>query len=59
MILVNSFEKRFGNLYGKGVWSKLGKRAATIDRNVVALASFNGEHTTMWYLLNHLCFDYN
>nr|CAB3448574.1 unnamed protein product [Digitaria exilis] len=42
MILVNSFEKRFGNLYGKGVWSKLGKRAATIDRNVVALASFNG-----------------
>nr|CAB3503201.1 unnamed protein product [Digitaria exilis] len=42
MILVNSFEKRFGNLYGKGVWSKLGKRAAIIDRNVVALASFNG-----------------
>jgi len=47
MILVNSFEKCFGDLHGKGVWSKLGKRAAIIDRNVVALASFNGECTTM------------
>ncbi|CAL5063727.1 unnamed protein product [Urochloa decumbens] len=43
MILVNSFEDRFGDIYGEGVWGKFSKRAAyTIDCNVVALASFNG-----------------
>jgi hypothetical protein len=26
-----------------GVWSKLSRRASNIDRNVVALASFNGD----------------
>lgn len=50
MILVNSFEQRFGDLHGKGVWRKFGKRADIIDRNVVALASFNGECTMMSHL---------
>jgi len=44
VILVNTFEDTFGNIYGKGVWRKLsGKAASSIVRNVVALASFNGE----------------
>ncbi|XP_022680067.1 uncharacterized protein LOC101762774 [Setaria italica] len=42
MILVNSFEDTFGDIRGKGVWKKFSKRA-NINRNVVALASFNGE----------------
>uniref|UniRef100_K3YRG5 Uncharacterized protein n=1 Tax=Setaria italica TaxID=4555 RepID=K3YRG5_SETIT len=43
MILVNTFEETFGDMCGKGVWSKLsGKAAFSIRRNVVALASFNG-----------------
>ncbi|KAF8780870.1 hypothetical protein HU200_000824 [Digitaria exilis] len=44
MILVNTFEEPFGDMHGKGVWSKLGKKAhSRINRSVVALASFNGE----------------
>ncbi|CAN6274066.1 unnamed protein product [Urochloa humidicola] len=47
VILINNFEDTFGNIYdkyGKGVWKKLsGKAASSIVRNVVALASFNGE----------------
>ncbi|CAL5020090.1 unnamed protein product [Urochloa decumbens] len=44
VILVNTFEDDFGNKYGEGVWRKLsGKAASSMVRNVVALASFNGE----------------
>jgi hypothetical protein len=43
MVLVNTFEGTFGDIRGQGVWSKFGKRASNIDRNVVALASFNGD----------------
>ncbi|XP_051210089.1 uncharacterized protein [Lolium perenne] len=43
MILVNTFEETFGDIYGEGVWQKFSKRASNINRNVVALASFNGE----------------
>ncbi|CAL5020076.1 unnamed protein product [Urochloa decumbens] len=48
VILVNTFEDTFGNIYDKrvrrGVWRELsGKAASSIVRNVVALASFNGE----------------
>ncbi|TVU11309.1 hypothetical protein EJB05_44885 [Eragrostis curvula] len=43
MILVNSFEEPFGDMYPKGVWAEFRKRVASnIFRNVVALASFNG-----------------
>ncbi|CAL5009734.1 unnamed protein product [Urochloa decumbens] len=47
MILVNSFEQPFGDVYGKdvrgGVWKLLKKRVSKgISRNVVSLASFNG-----------------
>uniref|UniRef100_A0A0E0K7Q0 Peptidase S1 domain-containing protein n=1 Tax=Oryza punctata TaxID=4537 RepID=A0A0E0K7Q0_ORYPU len=42
MILVNTFEETFGDIYGKGVWSKLSKKSCSnIDRSVVALASFD------------------
>ncbi|XP_034568893.1 uncharacterized protein [Setaria viridis] len=43
MILVNSFEDPFGDIHGEGVWRKFSKRASILNRNVVALASFNGE----------------
>ncbi|KAM0927749.1 hypothetical protein ACQ4PT_002661 [Festuca glaucescens] len=43
MILVNTFEETFGDINGEGVWRKFSKRASNINRNVVALASFNGE----------------
>ncbi|TVU43765.1 hypothetical protein EJB05_10257, partial [Eragrostis curvula] len=44
MILVNTFEEPFGDIHGKDVCSKLGEKAySTINRSVVALASFNGE----------------
>ncbi|KXG37631.1 hypothetical protein SORBI_3001G100900 [Sorghum bicolor] len=47
MILVNSFETAFGDVYDKddrqGVWKLLEKRVSKgISRNVVSLASFNG-----------------
>jgi len=47
MILVNSFEDPFGDIHGEGVWRKFSRRASILNRNVVALASFNGEFTTM------------
>jgi hypothetical protein len=43
MILVNTFEETFGDIHGEGVWRKFSKKASNISRNVVALASFNGE----------------
>ncbi|KAF8759255.1 hypothetical protein HU200_010290 [Digitaria exilis] len=44
VILVNTFEETFGNIYGKGVWRKLsGKASSSMVHNVVALASFSGE----------------
>jgi hypothetical protein len=43
MVLVNTFEEPFGDVYCEGVWSELSKKVSnTICRNVVALASFNG-----------------
>lgn len=43
MILVNTFEETFGDIYPKGVWRELSNKAsANIDRYVVALASFDG-----------------
>ncbi|KAL6650115.1 hypothetical protein ACP70R_014339 [Stipagrostis hirtigluma subsp. patula] len=42
--LVNSFEDNFGYKRGEGVWSELSRKVSSnIDRNIVALASFNGE----------------
>uniref|UniRef100_A0A3B6CBE2 Uncharacterized protein n=2 Tax=Triticum aestivum TaxID=4565 RepID=A0A3B6CBE2_WHEAT len=43
MILVDTFEETFGDIHGEGVWRKFSKSASNINRNVVALASFNGE----------------
>ncbi|CAO2040332.1 unnamed protein product [Urochloa humidicola] len=44
MTLVNTFEETFGDMCGEGVWTKLtGNATSSIGRNVVALASFNGE----------------
>ncbi|WVZ82647.1 hypothetical protein U9M48_029891, partial [Paspalum notatum var. saurae] len=42
MVLVNTFEETFGDIHGEGVWRKFSTRASNINRNVVALASFNG-----------------
>jgi hypothetical protein len=43
MILVNTFEETFGDIHGEGVWTKFSTKASNISRNVVALASLNGE----------------
>uniref|UniRef100_A0A453LPE0 Uncharacterized protein n=1 Tax=Aegilops tauschii subsp. strangulata TaxID=200361 RepID=A0A453LPE0_AEGTS len=43
LVLVNTFEDTFGDVWGEGVWRELGKNASDISRIVVALASFNGE----------------
>ncbi|KAF8726478.1 hypothetical protein HU200_019664 [Digitaria exilis] len=44
MILVNTFECPFGDVYPKGVWGKFRKRISSeISRNTVALASFKGD----------------
>ena len=48
MILVNSFEEPFGDVYDndvcRGVWKLLKKRVSEgISGNVVSLASFNGD----------------
>jgi hypothetical protein len=59
MILVDHFEETFGDIYGEGLWKKFGKRASNINRNVVALSSFNGDFTVMCHSLFHLYFDYN
>lgn len=59
MILVDTFEETFGDIHGEGVWRKFSKRASNINRNVVALASFNGDFTELCHLIFHLCFDYN
>lgn len=43
MILVNTFEEFFGDIHGKGVWSKFsGQASSSLSSNVVALASYNG-----------------
>lgn len=43
MVLVDTFEEIFGDIYPKGVWRELSKKASSkINRYVVALASFNG-----------------
>ncbi|XP_066316801.1 uncharacterized protein [Miscanthus floridulus] len=43
IILANNFEEPFGDIYGKGVWSKLSRTiASNMHENIVALASFNG-----------------
>jgi hypothetical protein len=53
MILVNTFEETFGDMRGEGVWRKFSERASNINRNVVALASSDGDFT----LIFHLCFE--
>lgn len=56
MILVNTCEDPFGDLYPKGVWGEFRKRVSSeISRNVVALASFKGDFAVMCYLLFHIC----
>jgi hypothetical protein len=45
--LVYSFEDPFGDIYGEGVWKRFNKGASNLDRNVVALASFNGDFIVM------------
>lgn len=43
MVLANTFEEPFGDIFDKGVWTKLSEKAVSnIRGNVVALASFNG-----------------
>lgn len=55
MILVNTFEETFGDVYGKGAWRRLStKSASSISRNVVALASFNGDFIMICHSLFHL-----
>uniref|UniRef100_A0A0D9XYJ4 Uncharacterized protein n=1 Tax=Leersia perrieri TaxID=77586 RepID=A0A0D9XYJ4_9ORYZ len=44
LILVNTFEESFGDVYGEGVWSELSEAVVSnICENIVALASFKGE----------------
>ena len=55
LVLVNTFEDTFGDVWGEGVWRELGKNASDISRIVVALASFNGNFTPMWHLPVYIC----
>jgi hypothetical protein len=56
MVLVNNFEDTFGNKYGEGVWTELsGTASSNIHENIVALASFNGELTSL-YIVRWLLF---
>ncbi|KAF8732711.1 hypothetical protein HU200_015046 [Digitaria exilis] len=59
MTLVNTYEEVFGDLWDKGVWRELGKKASIINRSVVALASFNGDFTVICHLLFHICTGHN
>ncbi|CAM0147747.1 unnamed protein product [Urochloa decumbens] len=44
LVLVNTFEDTFGDIYGGGVWSELSETASSnMSQNVVSLASFYGE----------------
>jgi len=43
LVLVNSFEDTFGDIYRGGVWSELSETVSSnISQNVVSLASFYG-----------------
>ncbi|CAL4945488.1 unnamed protein product [Urochloa decumbens] len=43
LVLVNTFEDTFGDIYGGGVWSELSETASSnMSQNVVSLASFYG-----------------
>ncbi|RCV10588.1 hypothetical protein SETIT_2G122300v2 [Setaria italica] len=58
MILVNTCEDPFGDLYPKGVWGEFRKRVSSeISRNVVALASFKGE--TRFFACTGVFIDYD
>ncbi|RCV10553.1 hypothetical protein SETIT_2G120900v2 [Setaria italica] len=58
MILVNTCEDPFGDLYPKGVWGVFRKRVSSeISRNVVALASFKGE--TRFFACTGVFIDYD
>ena len=64
MTLVNSFEKAFGDVYDKddcqGVWKLLEKRVSKgISRNVVSLASFNGDFTIVFSLSFHTLYGHH
>ena len=50
MVLVNTFEETFGDVWGEGVSRELGKNASDISRIVVALASFKGNFAVMCHL---------
>ncbi|CAM0952313.1 unnamed protein product [Alopecurus aequalis] len=60
LILVNTFEDTFGDLYGsgKGIWSQLGKAVCqNLSRVVVSLASFSGE--TRFFACTGLFIEWN
>ncbi|RCV10594.1 hypothetical protein SETIT_2G122600v2 [Setaria italica] len=58
MILVNTCEDPFGDLYPKGVWGEFKKRVSSeISRNVVALACFKGE--TRFFACTGVFIDYD
>jgi hypothetical protein len=40
LVLVNSFEDTFGDIYGGGVWSELSEIFSSNSQNVVSLSSF-------------------
>lgn len=54
-VLVNTFEDTFGDIYGEGIWSEFNKiTRSSLNRNVVALASFKGDFTVMCYTISCL-----
>ncbi|KAK3163103.1 hypothetical protein QOZ80_1BG0097710 [Eleusine coracana subsp. coracana] len=58
MVLVNTFEEPFGDIFDKGVWSKLSEKAVSnIRENVVALASFTGKRRI--FACTGFCIDWN
>jgi hypothetical protein len=57
MVLVNTFEENFGDLFDacEGVWSMLSKTVAeNLSRSVVSLASYDGDFIVTCSLLFHI-----
>ena len=56
VILANNFEEPFSDIYGKGAWSELSETVASnVHENIVAVASFSGDFTVLFFLLSHTC----
>lgn len=54
MILINTFEEPFADIYPNGVWSIFKGDYSTMDQNVVSLASFKGDYSNLPFTISYL-----